>query len=112
MPAYIPPRCILSLGHQSIFVNDVPAYDGILYLLIAKDAKIHNVHIGIPTSEPRVGTYKEFTMNVLQHIKYLGYDVIQLMVIVQHAYYASFGYLVTSLFAISSQYGTPEKLKG
>lgn len=29
----------------------------------------------------------------------------------QHAYYASFGYQVTSFFAASSRFGTPEDLK-
>ncbi|KAK0453929.1 glycoside hydrolase family 13 protein [Armillaria borealis] len=76
-----------------------------------KDAKIYEAHVGISTSEPRVGTYKEFTRNVLQRIKYLGYNVIQLMAIMEHAYYASFGYQVTSFFAISSRCGTPEELK-
>ena len=34
-----------------------------------------------------------------------------MMAIMEHAYYASFGYQVTSFFAISSRYGTPEELK-
>lgn len=33
------------------------------------------------------------------------------MAIMEHAYYASFGYQVTSFFAASSRYGTPEDLK-
>jgi 1,4-alpha-glucan branching enzyme len=33
------------------------------------------------------------------------------MAIMEHAYYASFGYQVTSFFAISSRFGTPEELK-
>lgn len=33
------------------------------------------------------------------------------MAIMEHAYYASFGYQVTSFFAPSSRYGTPEELK-
>jgi len=73
--------------------------------------KIYEAHVGISTAEGRVGTYKEFTQNVLPRIKKLGYNTIQLMAILEHAYYASFGYQVTSFFAASSRYGTPEELK-
>jgi 1,4-alpha-glucan branching enzyme len=66
--------------------------------------------VGISTTEYRVGTYPEFTANVLPRIKKLGYNVIQLMAVMEHAYYASFGYQVTSFFAASSRYGTPEQL--
>lgn len=61
--------------------------------------------VGISTTEYRVGTYPEFTANILPRIKKLGYNVIQLMAIMEHAYYASFGYQVTSFFAASSRYG-------
>lgn len=74
-------------------------------------ARIYEAHVGISTPEPRVGTYKEFTKNTLPRIKALGYNVIQLMAVMEHAYYASFGYQVTSFFAASSRYGTPEELK-
>ena len=40
-----------------------------------------------------------------------GYNAIQLMAIMEHAYYGSFGYQVTSFYAASSRYGTPEELK-
>jgi 1,4-alpha-glucan branching enzyme len=33
------------------------------------------------------------------------------MAIMEHPYYASFGYQVTSFFAVSSRYGPPEDLK-
>jgi 1,4-alpha-glucan branching enzyme len=33
------------------------------------------------------------------------------MAIMEHPYYASFGYQVTNFFAPSSRYGTPEELK-
>ena len=33
------------------------------------------------------------------------------MAVMEHAYYASFGYQVTSFFAASSRYGNPEDLK-
>lgn len=73
--------------------------------------RIYEAHIGISSSEPKIATYREFTENVLPRIKYLGYDAIQLMAIMEHAYYASFGYQVTNFFAVSSRYGTPEDLK-
>ncbi|MPC19759.1 1,4-alpha-glucan-branching enzyme [Portunus trituberculatus] len=73
--------------------------------------KVYECHVGIATEEHRVGTYKEFTANVLPRILKLGYNAIQIMAIMEHAYYASFGYQVTSFFAASSRYGTPEELK-
>jgi len=76
-----------------------------------KSARVYEAHVGISTSETRVGTYKEFTKNVLPRIKKLGYNIIQLMAIMEHAYYASFGYQITSFFAASSRYGTNEDLK-
>ncbi|KAI9224521.1 1,4-alpha-glucan branching enzyme [Blastocladiella britannica] len=72
--------------------------------------KIYEAHVGIASEEPRIATYKEFTANVLPRIKDLGYNTIQLMAVQEHAYYASFGYQVTSFYAPSSRFGTPEDL--
>eukprot|EP00301_Raphidiophrys_heterophryoidea_P022227 c6435_g1_i1.p1 GENE.c6435_g1_i1~~c6435_g1_i1.p1 ORF type:complete len:710 (+),score=151.41 c6435_g1_i1:216-2345(+) len=72
--------------------------------------RIYEAHVGIATPEPRVGTYKEFT-NVLQHAKNSGYNAVQLMAVMEHSYYASFGYHVTNFFAPSSRNGTPDELK-
>lgn len=73
--------------------------------------RIYEAHVGISSPEQRVATYREFTQNMLPRIHYLGYNVIQLMAVMEHAYYASFGYQVNSFFAASSRYGTPEELK-
>ncbi|PYH77361.1 1,4-alpha-glucan-branching enzyme [Aspergillus uvarum CBS 121591] len=73
--------------------------------------RIYEAHVGISSPETKVATYKEFTTNMLPRIKYLGYNAIQLMAIMEHAYYASFGYQVNSFFAASSRYGPPEDLK-
>ena len=53
-----------------------------------RSVRIYEAHVGISTSEYRVGTYKEFTRDTLPRIKTLGYNVIQLMAIMEHAYYA------------------------
>jgi 1,4-alpha-glucan branching enzyme len=76
-----------------------------------ESVRIYEAHVGISSPEPRVATYKEFTKNMLPRIKYLGYNVIQLMAVMEHAYYASFGYQINNFFAASSRYGTPEDLK-
>ncbi|KAI0053745.1 glycoside hydrolase family 13 protein [Auriscalpium vulgare] len=76
-----------------------------------KSVRIYEAHVGIASAEPKVATYTEFTANVLPRIHALGYNTIQLMAIMEHAYYASFGYQVTSFFAASSRYGTPDELK-
>ncbi|KAF3941224.1 hypothetical protein ABW19_dt0206043 [Dactylella cylindrospora] len=76
-----------------------------------RSARVYEAHVGISTPEAKVGTYKEFTVNVLPRIKKLGYNVLQLMAVMEHAYYASFGYQITSFFAVSSRYGEPEDLK-
>lgn len=76
-----------------------------------KSLKIYECHVGIATPEPKVGDYLEFARNIIPRIKKQGYNAIQLMAIMEHAYYACFGYQVTSFFAASSRFGTPEQLK-
>uniref|UniRef100_A0A8D0H4C1 1,4-alpha-glucan branching enzyme n=1 Tax=Sphenodon punctatus TaxID=8508 RepID=A0A8D0H4C1_SPHPU len=76
-----------------------------------KSLRIYECHVGIASPEGKVASYKNFTYNVLPKIKNLGYNCIQLMAIMEHAYYASFGYQITSFFAASSRYGTPDDLK-
>ncbi|ERE74719.1 1,4-alpha-glucan-branching enzyme [Cricetulus griseus] len=76
-----------------------------------RSLRIYESHVGISSHEGKIASYKHFTCNVLPRIKDLGYNCIQLMAIMEHAYYASFGYQITSFFAASSRYGTPEELK-
>lgn len=72
---------------------------------------IYECHIGMATEEERVGSYEEFRINTLPRIKNAGYNAIQLMAIQEHPYYGSFGYHVSSFFAASSRFGTPDELK-
>ena len=76
-----------------------------------KTLYIYECHIGMAQEEPRVGTYNEFREKILPRIKALGYNTLQIMAVMEHPYYASFGYQVTNFFAPSSRFGTPEELK-
>ena len=72
---------------------------------------IYECHVGMAQEEYRVGTYREFTKKILPHIKKLGYNTIQIMAIMEHPYYGSFGYQVSNFFAASSRYGPAKDLK-
>ena len=72
---------------------------------------IYECHIGMAQQREGVGTYVEFRDNILPRIHADGYNAIQIMAIQEHPYYGSFGYHVSSFFAPSSRFGTPEELK-
>ena len=72
---------------------------------------IYEAHVGMAQEEGRVGTYREFADYTLPHVKKAGYTAIQLMAIMEHPYYGSFGYQVSNFYAASSWFGKPEDLK-
>ena len=75
------------------------------------DLLIYEAHVGMAQERAGVGTYREFTETVLPRIVRDGYTAVQLMAVAEHPYYGSFGYHVSSFFAPSSRFGTPEELK-
>lgn len=72
---------------------------------------VYEAHVGMATEEWKTGTYREFTEKVLPRVIEAGYNTLQLMAIQEHPFYGSFGYHVSSFFAASSRFGTPEELK-
>lgn len=72
---------------------------------------IYEAHVGMAQEKEGIGTYREFADNILPRIKRQGYNTVQLMALMEHPYYASFGYHVANYFAPSSWFGTPEDLK-
>ena len=72
---------------------------------------IYECHVGMGQDKEGVGTYEEFRLNVLPRVVADGYNCLQVMAIQEHPYYGSFGYHVSSFFAPSSRFGTPEELK-
>ncbi|MCM1291354.1 MAG: alpha amylase C-terminal domain-containing protein [Prevotella sp.] len=72
---------------------------------------IYECHIGMAQEKEGVGTYDEFRSKILPRIAKDGYNAIQIMAIQEHPYYGSFGYHVSSFYAPSSRFGTPDDLK-
>ncbi|MCH7400383.1 alpha-amylase family glycosyl hydrolase [Belliella kenyensis] len=78
---------------------------------VKKQPLIYECHVGMASEAHKVGTYLEFEKEILPRIKQAGYNAIQLMAVMEHPYYGSFGYHVSNFFAPSSRFGTPEELK-
>lgn len=76
-----------------------------------KPLLIYECHIGMAQQEEGVGSYEEFRTKTLPRIAADGYNAIQIMAIQEHPYYGSFGYHVSSFYAASSRFGTPDDLK-
>ncbi len=72
---------------------------------------IYECHIGMAQEEGKVGSFNEFTEHILPRIKKAGYNTLQIMAIMEHPYYGSFGYQVSNFYAVSSRYGPSRDLK-
>jgi 1,4-alpha-glucan branching enzyme len=72
---------------------------------------IYEAHVGMAQDAEKVGSFREFTDNIIPRIKKAGYNTLQLMAIQEHPYYGSFGYQISSFFAVSSRFGTPDEFK-
>ena len=72
---------------------------------------VYEAHVGMASEGHRIATYREFADNVLVHVQAAGYNTVQLMAVMEHPYYASFGYQVSNFFAASSRFGSPDDLK-
>jgi 1,4-alpha-glucan branching enzyme len=72
---------------------------------------IYEAHVGMAQEKEGIGTYQEFSDQILPRIVTAGYNTVQLMAIQHHPYYGSFGYHVSSFFAPASRFGSPDELK-
>jgi len=112
IPAYI--RRAVQDEHTKDFVGEVwlgpPTNPGSAGGQIGP-LRIYEAHVGMAQEEPKVGSFAEFTATVLPRIAALGYNAVQLMAVQEHPYYGSFGYHVSSFFAVSSRFGTPDDLR-
>ncbi|MBO4511514.1 MAG: alpha amylase C-terminal domain-containing protein [Victivallales bacterium] len=74
-----------------------------------KHPLIYEAHVGMAQENGGIGTFEAFRINVLPRIAKAGYNVLQLMALAQHPYYASFGYHVSNFFAVQDCFGIPEE---
>ena len=93
-------------------VDDRKAFDWTDKDFVGEDELyIYEAHVGMAQEEGKVSSYREFADYILPRIHKAGYNTVQLMAIMEHPYYGSFGYQVSNFFAASSWFGRPEELK-
>ena len=72
---------------------------------------IYECHVGMAQEEAEIGTFRKFIDKTLPYIAASKYNTIQIMAVMNHPYYGSFGYHVANFFSVASRFGNPEEFK-
>jgi 1,4-alpha-glucan branching enzyme len=80
----------------------------------ASPISIYEVHLGswrrMPEENNRWLSYREMAPHLAKYVKEMGFTHVELMPIMEHPYYPSWGYQTVGYFAPTSRYGTPQDL--
>jgi len=73
---------------------------------------IYEVHLGswmrVPEEHNRPLSYREVAVKLADHVNRLGFTHVELLPIMEHPFYGSWGYQTTGYFAPTARYGTPQ----
>ena len=80
-----------------------------------RPVSVYEVHLGswrrVPEDGNRSLTYREMAAQLPQYCVALGFTHVQLLPIMEHPFYGSWGYQSTGYFAPTARYGTPDDFK-
>ena len=75
-------------------------------------AAIYEVHLGswmrCPEQDHRWLTYREIAPKLAEYVQRMGFTHVELLPVMEHPFYGSWGYQCTGYFAPTSRYGTPQ----
>jgi 1,4-alpha-glucan branching enzyme len=73
---------------------------------------IYEMHLGSwrrsPEDPKRLPTYREIAESLPAYLQQTGFTHVEFLPVMEHPYYASWGYQTTGYFAPTSRYGTPQ----
>ncbi|HEX7895018.1 MAG TPA: alpha-amylase family glycosyl hydrolase, partial [Terriglobales bacterium] len=73
---------------------------------------IYEVHMGswmrVPEEHNRPLTYREIAPKLADYVQRMNFTHVELLPIMEHPFFASWGYQTTGYFAPTSRYGTPQ----
>ena len=83
--------------------------------LVEEPVHIYEVHLGswarVPEDGNRFLTYREIAPRLADHVKGLGFTHVELLPIMEHPFYGSWGYQVTGYYSPTSRFGTPDDFR-
>ncbi|RJQ63320.1 MAG: 1,4-alpha-glucan branching protein GlgB [Desulfobacteraceae bacterium] len=75
-------------------------------------ASIYEVHLGswmrVPEDDNRPLTYREAAPKMVKHLQETGFTHVELLPMMEHPFYGSWGYQSVGYFAPTSRFGTPQ----
>jgi 1,4-alpha-glucan branching enzyme len=81
---------------------------------LAAPFTIYEVHLGswrrVPEQGNRYLTYRELAFQLAEYVKKMGFTHVELLPVMEHPFYGSWGYQTIGYFAPTARYGTPQDL--
>ena len=77
---------------------------------------IYEVHLGswrrVPEEDDRFLSYAELAPRLIEHVRNHGFTHVEILPVMEHPFYGSWGYQITGYFAPTARYGTPDDFAG
>jgi 1,4-alpha-glucan branching enzyme len=79
---------------------------------LSAPVSIYEVHLGswrrVPDEGDRFLTYREIAPLLAEHVVQMGFTHVELLPVMEHPFYGSWGYQTTGYFAPTSRFGSPQ----